>query len=64
MGVLKKLGLVFMAYVILGVIWSVLIQFGIIPPAGGLGGALNVLYIIFTPVSLVYFTILYSLGLL
>jgi len=64
MGVLRKLGIVILVYIIVGVIWSALIQFGIIPPAGGLGGALNVLYIIFMPVSFVYFIILGSFGLL
>lgn len=64
MGLLKKLGIIILLYVIIGVAWSVMIQFGIIPQPGGLGDTpLNILYAIFSPITTIYFLIAISLGL-
>ncbi len=63
MGLLKKLGYIILLYVIIGIAWSVMRQFGYLPAPGGLEGPLNILYMIFEPVSLIYFMIVISLGL-
>lgn len=64
MGLLKKLGIIILLYVILGFVWGILMFMSIIPPPGGLGGALNVLYIIFSPVTTVFFLMLVSTGII
>ncbi len=64
MGLAKKLGIVVLLYVILGIVWSVMRHMAIIPPSpGGLEGPLNILYLIFEPISLVYFMIVMAIGL-
>ncbi|MFW9794712.1 MAG: hypothetical protein ACFFEE_10445 [Candidatus Thorarchaeota archaeon] len=64
MGIAKKIGIVVLLYVILGLAWSVMRHMAIIPPTpGDLEGPLNILYIIFEPISLIYFMILMALGL-
>jgi hypothetical protein len=63
MGLLKKLGIVVLLYVILGLVWSVMMHFAILPPPGGLDGPLNLLYLIFQPITLIYFMIVMALGL-
>ncbi len=63
MGLARKIGIIVLLYVIIGIIWSVMRQFGYLPAPGGLEGPLNILYIIFEPISLVYFMIVISLGL-
>ena len=64
MGLAKKLGIVVLLYVILGIVWSVMRHMAIIPPSpGGLEGPLNILYLIFEPISLIYFMIVMTLGL-
>lgn len=63
MGLAKKLGIVVLLYVIIGLALSMMMHFGIIPPPGGLGGALNILYIIFQPISFLYFFIVMAIGL-
>lgn len=64
MGLAKKLGIVVLFYVILGIVWSVMRHMAIIPPSpGGLEGPLNILYLIFEPISLIYFMIVMTLGL-
>lgn len=64
MGIAKKLGIVVLLYVILGIVWSVMRHMAIIPPSpGGLEGPLNILYIVFEPISLIYFMIVMTLGL-
>lgn len=61
MGIAKKLGIVVLAYLIIGVIWSILRWQNIIPISpGGLEGPLNILYLIFEPVSLIVFLVLGS----
>jgi hypothetical protein len=62
MGLLKKLGIVILLYVILGFVWSAMIYLLIIPPVGS--GALNVLYIIFSPITTLFFLILVSTGII
>lgn len=64
MGLLKKLGIVVLLYVILGFVWGILMYMLIIPPLGGLSGPLNVLYIIFSPITTVFFLILVSTGII
>ena len=63
MGIAKKLGIVVLLYVILGFVWSILMHLAILPSHGGLAGPLNVLYIVFQPITLVYFFIMIALGL-
>jgi hypothetical protein len=63
MGLLKKLGIIVLIYVIAGFIFSAMIHLGYLPTPGGLEGPLNLLYIIFEPISLIYFMIVISLGL-
>ena len=64
MGLAKKLGIVVLFYVILGIVWSVMRHMAIIPPSpGGLEGPANILYLIFEPISLIYFMIVMTLGL-
>jgi hypothetical protein len=63
MGAAKKLGIVVLLYVILGLVWSVMRHMAFIPPSpGGLDGPANILYIIFEPISIVYFMIVMALG--
>ncbi|MFW9787781.1 MAG: hypothetical protein ACFFE2_13480 [Candidatus Thorarchaeota archaeon] len=62
MGLPKKIGITILLYVILGFVWSVLMFYSIIPPPGGLSGPLNILYIIFSPITTVFFLILVSAG--
>ncbi len=64
MGLLKKLGILILLYVILGVVWSALMYLSIIPVPGGLEGPLNVIYIIFSPITTVFFLILVSTGII
>jgi hypothetical protein len=64
MGLLKKIGIVILLYIILGFVWGALIFMSIIPPPGGLSGPLNVIYIIFSPVTTVFFLILVSVGII
>lgn len=63
MGLLKKLGIVVILYVIIGFAFGAMMHLAIIPPPGGLGGALNILYIIFQPITMLYFLIVIGLGL-
>ena len=63
MGLAKKLGIVVLLYVIIGIAWSVMRHLGYLPPPGGLDGPLNILYLIFEPISLIYFMIIMALGL-
>ena len=63
MGIAKKIGIVILLYVIIGFVWSIMMHFGYIPPPGGLEGPLNVLYMIFEPITFIYFIIVFSLGL-
>jgi len=63
MGLLKKLGIIILLYAIIGVVWSVMMQFGYLPAPGGLEGPLNIVYIIFSPITTIYFLIVISLGL-
>lgn len=63
MSLMKKVGVIILLYILLGIAWSVMRQFGIVPTPGGLDGPLNLIYIIFEPVSLVYFLFVISLGL-
>ncbi|TFG28322.1 hypothetical protein EU527_17455 [Candidatus Thorarchaeota archaeon] len=63
MGLLKKLGIILLLYVLLGIVWSVMRQFSIVPEPGGLDGPLNLIYILFEPISFIYFIIVISLGL-
>ena len=63
MGLLKKLGIIILLYVIIGVVWSAMMQLGYLPAPGGLEGPLNVVYAIFSPITTVYFLIVISLGL-
>ncbi|TFF94511.1 hypothetical protein EU546_04785 [Candidatus Thorarchaeota archaeon] len=63
MGVLKKIGIVVLLYVTMGIVWSVLMHLAILPPPGGLDGPLNLLYLVFQPITLVYFMIVMGLGL-
>ena len=63
MGAAKKIGIIILLYLIIGVVWSILRWQNIIPlAAGGLEGPLNILYLIFDPVSLIVFMLLGSLG--
>jgi hypothetical protein len=64
MGVLKKLGILILLYVILGVVWSALMYLSILPTPGGLEGPLNVIYMIFSPITTVFFLILVSTGII
>jgi hypothetical protein len=64
MGIAKKIGIVILLYVIAGLVWSVMRHMGYLPAPGGLEGPLNVLYIIFEPISFIYFIIIISFGLL
>jgi hypothetical protein len=63
MGLLKKLGIIVLIYVIIGIGWSVMMHLGYLPTPGGLDGPLNLLYTIFQPISLIYFMIVIGLGL-
>ena len=63
MGIAKKLGIVVLLYVIIGLVWSMMMHFAILPGPGGLGGPLNILYLIFQPITFVYFMIVIALGL-
>jgi hypothetical protein len=63
MGIAKKLGIVVLAYVIIGLVFSMMMHFEYLPEPGGLDGPLNILYIVFQPISLIYFMIVISLGL-
>jgi hypothetical protein len=63
MGLAKKLGIVVLLYVIIGFALAIMMHLAIIPPPGGLGGALNILYIIFQPITMLYFFIVIALGL-
>jgi hypothetical protein len=62
MGLLKKLGIVILLYVVMGIGWSVMMHLGYLPSPGGLDGPLNLLYIIFEPITLIYFMIVIGLG--
>ena len=64
MGLLKKLGIIILLYVILGVVWSVLIYMLIVPPGGFGDSPLNVLYTIFSPITTIFFLILVSTGII
>lgn len=65
MGAARKLGIIVLVYIILGVVWSLLAWQNFVPmEAGGLEGPANILYLIFSPVSLLVFMILGSLGLM
>jgi len=64
MGLLKKLGIIILLYVILGVVWSALIYMLIVPPGGFGDSPLNVLYTIFSPITTVFFLILVSTGII
>ena len=64
MGLLKKLGIIILLYVILGVVWSVLIYMLIVPPGGFGDSPLNILYTIFSPITTVFFLILVSTGII
>jgi hypothetical protein len=64
MGILKKIGIVILLYVIIGFVWGILMFMSILPPPGGLDGPLNVLYIIFSPITNVFFLILVSTGII
>lgn len=63
MGLMKKLGILILLYVIIGVVWSMMMQLTYIPEPGGLEGPLNILYSIFSPITTIYFLIVISLGL-
>ncbi|MHA2396614.1 MAG: hypothetical protein ACXAC0_07910 [Candidatus Thorarchaeota archaeon] len=63
MGLAKKLGIVVLLYVMIGLVWSVMMHLAFIPPPGGLSGPLNILYLIFQPITFVYFFIVLALGL-
>lgn len=63
MGQLKKIGIVVLIYVIVGVAFSAMMQLGYLPAPGGLEGPLNILYTIFQPITLIYFMIVIALGL-
>ncbi|MFW9910185.1 MAG: hypothetical protein ACFFEF_16635 [Candidatus Thorarchaeota archaeon] len=63
MGLLKKLGIIVLLYVIIGIGWSAMIHLGYLPSPGGLDGPLNILYVIFQPITFIYFMIVVSLGL-
>jgi hypothetical protein len=63
MGIAKKIGVIILAYVIIGLIWSVMRHMAIIPPSpGGLEGPLNILYLVFDPITIIYFMIVMALG--
>jgi hypothetical protein len=66
MGVAKKIGIIILIYLLAGVVWSLLRWQNIIPLSSddGLEGPLNILYLIFDPVSLIVFMLLGSLGLM
>lgn len=64
MGLLKKLGIIILLYVILGVVWSALIYMLIVPPGGFGDSPLNILYTIFSPITTVFFLILVSTGII
>lgn len=63
MGLAKKLGIVVLLYVIIGLVWSVMMHLAILPGPGGLDGPLNILYLVFQPITFVYFFIVLALGL-
>jgi hypothetical protein len=63
MGLLKKLGIIILLYVIIGVVWSAMMQLGYLPTPGGLEGPLNILYMVFSPITTIYFMIAIGLGL-
>ena len=63
MGLAKKLGIVVLLYVILGFVWSIMMHLAILPGPGGLEGPLNILYLVFQPITIVYFFIVVALGL-
>ncbi len=63
MGIAKKIGILILVYFIAGLLWTILRFMNIIPISpGGLDGPLNILYIVFEPVSLIFFLIIGSLG--
>ncbi|MFX1369230.1 MAG: hypothetical protein ACFFAY_11565 [Promethearchaeota archaeon] len=63
MGAAKKIGAVILAYVIIALIWSVMRHMEIIPlEPGGLDGPLNILYMVFDPISIIYFMIINMLA--
>ncbi len=63
MGIAKKIGIIILVYFILGLVWSFMRWQNIIPMSpGGLDGPLNILYLIFDPVSIIVFMILGSLN--
>ena len=63
MGLLKKLGIIILLYVIIGLVWSAMMQIGYLPTPGGLEGPLNILYAVFSPITTIYFLIVISIGL-
>jgi hypothetical protein len=64
MGAAKKIGIMILIYVIAGLVWSILRWQNIVPlEPGGLEGPLNILYLIFDPVSIIFFMIIGALGL-
>ncbi len=65
MGIAKKIGILILVYLLVGLVWSVLRWHNIIPiEPGGLEGPLNILYLVFEPVSFLFFMLLIALGLL
>ena len=64
MGLLKKLGIIILLYVIIGVVWGAMMFMLIIPAPGGLEGPLNILYTIFSPVTTIFFLVLVSTGII
>jgi hypothetical protein len=62
MGLAKKLGIVVLLYVIIGLVWSVMMHMAYLPEPGGLDGPLNILYMIFQPITFIYFFIVIALG--
>jgi hypothetical protein len=66
MGAAKKIGIIILLYLLIGVVWSILRWQNIIPLSAedGLEGPLNILYLIFDPVSLIVFMLLGTLGLM
>ena len=65
MGLLKKLGIIILLYVVIGIAWTAMMQFGHIPDASvGFGDSpLNILYTIFSPITFIYYLIINSIGL-
>jgi hypothetical protein len=63
MGFMKKLGIIILLYIIIGVAWSAMMQLGYLPEPGNLEGPLNILYLVFSPITTIYFLVIISLGL-